>query len=74
MEGDDAYIFFLQHNGNLNRNTKFKQPNKDDDVWLSLDDILCIIPEPLATKRAFEICAEVLGMVMKEFENWKRRH
>lgn len=74
VDDDDAYIFFLQHNGNLTRNTKFKLPKKDDDVWLPFDDVLCIIPEPLATKRALEICPEALDMVVKEFGNWQRRN
>ena len=40
MDEDEAEIYFLSHNGRLNRQTKFKQPKETDDVWVSLSDIL----------------------------------
>ena len=64
MDEDEAEMHFLSHNGRLNRQTKFKQPKETDDVSVSLSDILCIVPEPTATKRSsFEMWPEVL-------ENW----
>ena len=60
MDEDDAEIYFLPHNGRLNRQTKFKLPKETDDVWVPLSDILCIVPEPTATKRSsLEMCPEV---------------
>ena len=69
----EAYIHFLSHNGNLSRNTKFKVPKVLDDVWLPFEDILCVMPEPVATKRALEICSEALDNAIKKFQVWQKR-
>ena len=74
MDEEEAEIHFLRHNGKLHRQSKFKEPRVVDDVWVSLTDILCIIPEPNATKRnMLEICPEVLDSVLKKFEDWLKR-
>ena len=71
MDEDKAEICFLSHNGRLNRRTKFKQPKETDDVWVSLSDIPCIVPEPTATKRSsLEMCPEVLENVVEKFKHW----
>ena len=71
MDEDEAEIYFLSHNGRLNRQTKFKQPKETDDVWVSLSDILCIVPEPTATKRSsFEMWPEVLENLIEKSEHW----
>ena len=58
-EGEEAHINFLEHKGDLQRRSKFNKPKKDK-IWIPLSDIICIVPESTATKRAFEICPEVL--------------
>ena len=71
MDEDEAEIYFLSHNGRLNRQTKFKLPKETDDVWVPLTDILCIVPEPTTTKRSsLEMCLEVLENVIVKFEHW----
>ena len=62
VEEDEVYIHFLSHNGNLARNSKFKVPEKDDDLWIALTDILCLTPEPVLGKRALEIRPEALDI------------
>ena len=52
MDEDEVEIYFLLYNGRLNRQTKFKKPKETDDVWIPLSDILCIVPEPTATKQS----------------------
>ena len=73
VDDSEAYIHFLTHTGTLNRNSKFREPKVIDDVWLSFDDILCITPEPVATKRALEICPEALDIVLRNFQDWQQR-
>ena len=71
MGEDETEIYFLSHNGRLNRYTKFKQSKETDDVWVPLTDILCIVPDPTATKRSsLEMCPEVLENVIEKFEHW----
>ena len=66
-EDKEAHINFLEHKGDLHRHSKFKVPKKEDKVWIPLLDIICIVPEPLATKRALEIFPEVLDSVLEKF-------
>ena len=65
-EGEEAHINFLEHKGDLQRRSKFNKPKKDK-IWIPLSDIICIVPESAATKRAFEICPEVLDNVLEKF-------
>ena len=37
------------------------------------NDILCINPEPVATKRALEICPDALDIVLRNFQEWQKR-
>ena len=67
-EDEEVHIDFLEHSGNLARLSKFKKPKKVDKVWIPLVDIICILPEPTATKRALEICLEVLENVFEKFK------
>ena len=62
----EAHINFLEHKGDLQRRSKFNKPKKDK-IWIPLSDIICIVPESTATKRAFEICPEVLDNVLEKF-------
>ena len=73
VDDSKAYIHFLTHTGTLNRNNKFRERKVIDDVWLSFDDILCITPEPVATKRALEICPEALDFVLRNFQDCQQR-
>ena len=65
-EGEEAHINFLERKGDLQRRSKFNKPKKDK-IWIPLSDIICIVPESTATKRAFEICPEVLDNVLEKF-------
>ena len=67
-EDEEAHIEFLEHSGNLTRLNKFKKPKKVEKVSIPLVDIFCIVPEPTATKRALEICPEVLENVLEKFK------
>ena len=40
---------------------------KEGKIWIPLSDIICIVPEPTATKRALEICPDVLDNVLEKF-------
>lgn len=73
LDEDEAYIYFLSNNGILHRQSKFKVPRVQDNVWVSLNDILCIILEPISTKKAFEICAEAVENVIKKCDDWLQR-
>ena len=66
-EGEEARINFLEHKGDLQRRNKFNKPKKENKIWVPLSDIICIVPEPTATKRALEICPEVLDNVLEKF-------
>ena len=67
-EDEEAHMDFLKHSGILTRLSKFKKPKKVDKVWIPLVDIICIVPEPTATKRALEIYPEVLENVLEKFK------
>ena len=62
-EGKEAHINFLEHKGDLQRRSKFNKPKKEDKIWIPLSDIICIVPQPTATKRALEICPDVLDVL-----------
>ena len=51
----------------MQRRSKFNKPKKENKIWVPLSDIICIVPEPTATKRALEICPEVLDNVLEKF-------
>lgn len=63
-EDEEAHISFLEHKGNLQRQTKFKRPQKEDKIWIPLKDIICIVTEPWSKKRSLEILPEVLDNVL----------
>ena len=62
---DEAFIYSLSYSGIAHRRFKFKAPQAQGDVWVSLNDILCIIPEFISTQRSFEICPDAHGNVIK---------
>ena len=62
-EGKEVHINFLEANGDLQRRSKFNKPKKEDKIWNPLSDIICIVPQPTATKRALEICPDVLDVL-----------
>ena len=62
-EGKEAHINFLEAKGDLQRRSKFNKPKKEDKIWIPLSDIICIVPQPTATKRALEICPDVLDVL-----------
>ena len=66
-EGEEAHNNFLDHKGDLQRRSKLNKPKKEDKVWILLSDIICIVPKHTATKRALEICPEVLDNVSERF-------
>ena len=68
-EGKEAHINFLEHKGDLQRRSKFNKPKKEDKIWIPLSDIICMVPELTATKRALEICPEVLDNVSEVLDN-----
>ena len=64
-EGEEAHINFLEAKGDLQRRSKFNKPKKEDKIWIPLSDIICIVPQPTATKRAPAICPDVLDVLEK---------
>ena len=54
-EGEEAHINFLEHKSDLQRRSKFNKPKKEDKIWIPLSDIIYIVPEPTATKRALKV-------------------
>ena len=66
-EGEEAHINFLEHKDDLRRRSKFNKSKKEGKIWIPLSDIICIVPEPTATKRALEICPDVLDNVLEKF-------
>ena len=65
-EDEEAHIDFLEDSGNLARLSKSKKPKKVDHVWIPLVNVICIVLEPTATKRALKICPEVLDNVFEK--------
>ena len=63
----EAHINFLEHKGDLQRRSKFNRPKKEDEIWIPLSNNICIVPEATATKRALEICPEVLDNFLEKF-------
>ena len=51
VDDSDAHITFYQHSGDITSTTVFRFPKRKDDVWVSLEDMICILPEPNDTKR-----------------------
>ena len=66
-DGEEAHIIFLEHKGDSQRRSKFNKSKKESEIWIPLSDIICIVPKPAVTKRALEICPEVLDNVLKKF-------
>ena len=66
-EGEEAHINFLKRKGDLQRRSKFNKPKKEDKIWIPLSDIIYIVPEPTATKRALEVCPEVVDNILEKF-------
>ena len=66
-EGEVAHINFLEHKGDLQRRSKFNKPKKEDKILIPVSDIICIVPQPTATKNLLEICPEVLDNVLERF-------
>ena len=50
------HINFLEHKSDLQRRGKFNKPKNEGKIWIPLSNIICIVAEPTATKRALEIC------------------
>ena len=55
-EGEEVHINFLEHKSDLQRRGKFNKPKNEGKIWIPLSNIICIVAEPTATKRALEIC------------------
>ena len=51
VDEHDVNVAFLEHQGEISASTNFREPRRKDEVWIHNGNILCVVPEPLATKR-----------------------
>ena len=52
VENDEVYINFMQKCGKI---SALKWPPKKDEIWVNLEQLLCVIEAPVKTKRMFHI-------------------
>ena len=51
VNDSDAHITFYQHSRNITGLIVFRMPKCNDEVWITINDILCVLPQPNDTKR-----------------------
>ena len=51
VNDSDAHITFYQHSRNITGLIVFRMPKCNDEVWITFNDILCVLPQPNDTKR-----------------------
>ena len=74
VDDSDAHITFYQHSGDITSTTVFRFPKCKDEVWVSLEDIICILPEPNDTKRGKKFDEAVTEAIAQRFSQWKGKH
>ena len=70
VDDTDACISFLEHEGSISNNTIFREPNRKDELWVDFNHVLCVIPEPIVTKRGRKLAESVTSMINECFTVW----
>ena len=71
VDDSDAHITFYQHSGDITSTTVFHFPKHKDEVWVSLEDIICILPKPNDTKHGKKFDKAVIEAIAQRFSQWK---
>ena len=74
VDDSDAHITFYQHSGDVTSTAVFRFPKRKDHVWVSLKDIICILPEPNDNKRGKKFDEAVIEAIAQRFSQWKGKH
>ncbi|XP_052815115.1 uncharacterized protein LOC128242114 [Mya arenaria] len=53
----------------------FKWPNKDDSIWMSSDDILCSVGEPMpfGSRKMYKVAESDINTAMQLFDQFHKR-
>lgn len=73
VDDTDAHISFYEHNGMITHTTVFRVPKRKDEIWISYRDILCILPEPVVTKRGIKFDEAIVDEIQHRFSDWKKK-
>ena len=46
VDEDDVFVSFSEHRGEITPKSVFKTPKRPDEVWVSIKDVLSIVPQP----------------------------
>jgi len=57
----------------ITHTTVFRVPKRKDEIWISYRDILCILPEPVVTKRGIKFDEAIVDEIQHRFSDWKKK-